>query len=258
VKLTHKQRAYRYIRQRLLCGSLSAGDRLSPEALSHEIGTSHIPVREAIGQLESEGLVTYIPHRGAFVRQPDRKEVEDLFELRSVFECHAVAQAARRIDSASLKELRGLVKSMREVVAGMRSTPPDKERSQLDQWAAIDMAFHDVLLRVAGNRQAESVVSDLVIRLSGYGYGAYQPVEWAKLVDSFAGNYRVHRDIYLAIRGKDPAGARRAMIAHMRRAHKNLLMRFEWISGTAPNEGAGNGQASKARRNGKGGATARA
>ena len=52
---TLKQRAYKYIRQAMSDGVLSAGDRLSPAALAKEIGISHIPVREAISQLFSEG-----------------------------------------------------------------------------------------------------------------------------------------------------------------------------------------------------------
>ena len=58
---TLKQRAYSYIRQAMATGTLSAGDRLSPAALAREIGISHIPVREAISQLHSEGLVDQSP-----------------------------------------------------------------------------------------------------------------------------------------------------------------------------------------------------
>ena len=79
---TLKQRAYRYIRQAMSEGVLSAGDRLSPAALAKEIGISHIPVREAISQLYSEGLVEQLPRRGAFVRRPGREELVELIAIK--------------------------------------------------------------------------------------------------------------------------------------------------------------------------------
>ena len=81
------------------------------------MGVSHIPVREAISQLCSEGLVEQIPRRGAFVRQPNRQELVELIELRKVLECNAAAQAARRIGDADLAELKKHLFALHEVFA---------------------------------------------------------------------------------------------------------------------------------------------
>ncbi len=237
MKQTRRQRAYDYIREKLLHGSLGVGDRLSPEALAREIGTSHIPVREALGQLDREGLVVQIPHRGTFVRQPDRREVEEVMELRGLLECHAASRAARRIGDAELEELRTVVRAMREVVAEIRASEPGKGWALLSRWGALEIAFHRILFDAAGNRQSGAMARNLVMRMSGYGYGAYRPTKWTDLLEGFAGNYRVHREVYLAVRSRDPRAARRAMQAHMRRARKNLLVRFEGVLRTLETAG---------------------
>lgn len=68
-------------------------------------GSVLLPVREAIGQLRSEGLIVHKPHQGAFAKVMSRVELADLIEFRAVLRGHAVAQAARRISPAQLREL---------------------------------------------------------------------------------------------------------------------------------------------------------
>jgi DNA-binding GntR family transcriptional regulator len=232
MKTTRKQRACEHIRESLLRGSLAAGDRLSPEALARELGMSHIPVREALGQLQSEGLVVQIPHRGTFVRFPDRQEVEDVVALRRVLECHAAALAARRISRAELGQLGDIVRQMRAWVEQIDSFPSRQGQAWLARWGDLDKSFHRVLFDASGNRQLRGVVDSMVVRMSGYGHGAYHLVKVSGLLEGFSGNYRAHRGVYLAVRARDPQEARRAMAVHMRRARKNLLIRFEWISRT--------------------------
>ena len=226
---THKQSAYEYIKEKLIRGALSAGDRLSPAALAREIGTSHIPVREAISQLCSEGLVVQRPHRGAFVRQPDRREVAELMGLRKVLECNAAAWAARRITGSELDELAAHVKQMRVLRGRIREAEARGRRLPLDQWGPVDVAFHRVLWEAAGNQQVIKVIEDTNIMVRMFGYRTDYPLDWPKMAAFYAGNYRVHRDVYLAVRQHDPKKARRAMAAHMRRTRKNLLARFDWL-----------------------------
>ena len=80
-KQSLKERAYEYIRSRLVEGSLRGGDHLSPVELGQKLGISHIPVREAISRLISEGLVVQLGRQGSFVRKIDRRELIELVEL---------------------------------------------------------------------------------------------------------------------------------------------------------------------------------
>ena len=73
---TLKEDVYRVIRDRVLTGPLSPGSRISESALSRELGTSRAPVREAIQQLVTEGLIKQVAQMGTFVSKPNRIELQ--------------------------------------------------------------------------------------------------------------------------------------------------------------------------------------
>ncbi|HXE59735.1 MAG TPA: GntR family transcriptional regulator [Gemmatimonadaceae bacterium] len=81
------------IRERILSGAYAEGDPLRQDAIAAELGVSRIPVREALRQLEVEGLVTFSPHRGAVVSTFSIAEIEELFELRAQIEADLVRRA---------------------------------------------------------------------------------------------------------------------------------------------------------------------
>src|ERR1700760_1132275 len=112
---TLKARAYQHILSKIAAGGVRAGGRLSAAALAKELGVSHIPVREAISQLHSEGLIDQVPRKGAFARRPERSELVEMIELRSVLECNAAAQAALRIDDAQIYDLEKQVRLLEEL-----------------------------------------------------------------------------------------------------------------------------------------------
>src|SRR6185369_4521990 len=81
------------LRERILRGDYPDGEPLRQDALADELGVSRIPVREALRQLEAEGLVTFNPHRGAVVSSLSLDEIAELFELRAEIECDLIARA---------------------------------------------------------------------------------------------------------------------------------------------------------------------
>ena len=91
---TLSEKAYDHIRQQVFSGELGPGDRLVNRALAKQLGTSFIPVREAISRLASEGLVKQVAGAGAFVRSFDRQEISEIYDVRELFEPFAAAQAA--------------------------------------------------------------------------------------------------------------------------------------------------------------------
>ena len=103
--LTLKQHAYEVIRTKILSGVLKPGSRLSDELLARELGISRSPVREAISQLASEGMVDYRPRTGAYVKGPDRCELEELYEIREPLERYAARKAAAGISPEGIARL---------------------------------------------------------------------------------------------------------------------------------------------------------
>ena len=229
MKQTQRERAYEHIRRKLAEGTLPGGVRLSPAALAREIGVSHIPVREAISQLRSEGLIVHMPHRGAFVKRTDRQDLVDLIELRTLLECHAAARAARRISGAQLQELQERWEALCRLAGAFRVLPGTDLREPLAQWLLGDLAFHMVLLRAAGNRRVIRVIQDMHIMTQMFGYRTDTPAAWVDPAAFAVENLRVHEGVCEAVCRHDPKAARRAMAAHMRRARTNMLARFDWL-----------------------------
>src|SRR3954452_22166722 len=89
----------------LLEGVLQPGERLRAEALAQRFGTSRTPVREALLQLEAQGLVEVEPNRGAVVKAFDAADLLDLYALRALLEPAAAARAATRIDDDGIARL---------------------------------------------------------------------------------------------------------------------------------------------------------
>src|SRR6201995_3075492 len=81
-----REQAYKHIHGKLLAGELPAGHVLSEHSLAREIGISRTPVREAIQRLEQEGVLEQIPRYGTVVRRPERRDLEELYQLREALE----------------------------------------------------------------------------------------------------------------------------------------------------------------------------
>src|SRR5215218_10009335 len=90
------------IRERILRGRYPEGQPLRQDAIGAELGVSRIPVREALRQLEAEGLVTFSPHRGAVVSRLSLGEIDEVFELRSTIEPDLLRRAMPRLTKQQL------------------------------------------------------------------------------------------------------------------------------------------------------------
>ena len=226
--MTQTERASEHVRQQVLNGHLQAGTRLSPAALARRLGMSHIPVREAIAELHAEGLVEYRPHRGAFVKAPERGELLDLLELRTLLECHAAAGAARRITDGETDKLERCYHEMQAITRATERADPPATQALLAQWTLADLAFHVLIWEADGNRYLTKVVADTQMISRMFGYATGGPDDWQDLPRFFQENLEVHRLVFEAIRARKIAAARRAMLAHMQRSRRNLLQRLQW------------------------------
>lgn len=103
---------YEVIRQAIVSGALPPGQRLRQESLAAAIGVSRLPVRSALVQLESEGLVTFHPRRGAVVRSLTLAQIREIYETREVLETHALAKSMSTMTPARLKLLKQLATVM--------------------------------------------------------------------------------------------------------------------------------------------------
>ncbi|MDR5816212.1 MULTISPECIES: GntR family transcriptional regulator [unclassified Caballeronia] len=124
------------LRQRILSGDLAPGEVLRQEALADELGVSRVPVREAITRLVGEGLLTKVPHKGAYVAELSIGEVQETFEIRLRLEPWLFSQAIPHISDAEIARAEKLVNEMDQAESGM--------------WGQLNWRLHETLYLPAG------------------------------------------------------------------------------------------------------------
>ena len=141
-------RAYAYIRQRVLDGQRAPGERLVIEHLAREMDVSVVPVREAIRRLEAEGYITYTRNVGATVTSIDLDRYPETVETVAVLEAVAIGLAAPHITAKDIKDARALNEQMRSCIDAM--DPP--------KFTATNQRFHKILYSRCPNRHLLNMV----------------------------------------------------------------------------------------------------
>jgi len=100
------------IRSGILANRIKPGSRLLEAEVAARMGVSRAPVREAIRQLEQEGIVEFFPHRGAVVIGLPEDEIDAIYELRALIEARAIERACATATDADLTRLEGLIVDM--------------------------------------------------------------------------------------------------------------------------------------------------
>jgi|tagenome__1003787_1003787.scaffolds.fasta_scaffold20491372_2 DNA-binding GntR family transcriptional regulator len=150
--LTMASAAAGELRRRILDGTYAAGLPLRQDALAEEFGVSRIPVREALLQLEAEGLVRILPHRGAVVSALSTEEVEEIFELRALLEPRLLRRSAPRLTETDYTALRT---TLSEFEQALRAGP-------VERWGELNTAFHVRLYERADRPRTLGLVSTLL------------------------------------------------------------------------------------------------
>ena len=146
------------LREDILAGRLEPGTELSEVALARDLGTSRGPLREALGRLASEGLVTITPRRGAVVTQLSRQEFIDAYQVREALETLAVRLAVPLMSPAEIAHLRELCELM------ARAARDDEVRLFFD----TNNRFHEALVRGSRNQKLHEIHRVLVGQMVPY------------------------------------------------------------------------------------------
>lgn len=147
------------LRRRILHGEFPGGTQLRQDSLAADYDVSRIPVREALLALESEGLVEFYPHRGAFTTELSMAKIRELFDLRVLLESHLLEQAIPKMTMASLERAGAI---LAEYDAALDSG------SQIDNWSEYNYAFHEALYAPAELPEAINLVAQLNTKCDRY------------------------------------------------------------------------------------------
>lgn len=192
------------LRQAIISGKFKPGDRLNESKLAREYGVSRIPVREALQQLQEQGLVMNHPRRGMFVNTLSDEDCQKINSLRVVLEAEALRLCHARLTAASEKKLRSFVDQMENW----------REGSEIDA-AALDLEFHRAIWNMSGNPYLEKVLNSLVPVLFAHQaleYTSHNEKRWP---------LNHHRQLLDVILGNSTQTAETAMISHLRVRYTN-------------------------------------
>lgn len=187
------------IREAIAQGRIPPAARLLEAALAREMGTSRAPVREALSQLEREGLVIKEPNRGARVVELTEETVREVASLRGILEGFAASLAAERLTTTELKTLEAILADMDRAA----------HRGEYARLVELDYQFHAFICRASGHRtlyETWSAISGKVRLYLSTTNLMYRNLKAA---------VRGHREILAALRSRNKARANRVMQEHL-------------------------------------------
>lgn len=201
--LSQGQDAYHRIVAEIRSGALGPGDRLTETETAARLGISRTPVREAIRQLEADGLVSHVPRVGAAIRRLDPAEISELYDMRAVLEGTTARFAARAASEVELSELAAIHRAFAE--------------AEGEALYELNRQFHGALLDAARNRFLKRAVAAVNTTLLILGPSTMDLGDRSKTaVDE-------HAQVLATLQARDPDAAETAMRAHIEGAHRARL-----------------------------------
>ncbi len=195
------------IRELILHGELPPGAPIRQEWLSARLGVSRIPVREALRQLDAEGLVVFAPHRGAMVPLLSPEEIGELYELRSLIEGDLLRRAVPHFGPADATRARNAVEELNHAFAS----------EEVRAWGRLNWAFHAALYAPAGRPRTLAVAENLHHRTDRFS--RMQLV----LTHGRRQAQREHAGLLSRVRRGDASGAAALLRRHILGARDRLL-----------------------------------
>ena len=206
--------AYRSLRRMILDGEMPPKTRLSHRVLATQLGIGRSPVRDALLQLEAEGLIEHRRCSGIYLREITPHELQCIYELRIVNEPYAAEKAAHFSNAKHLVSLRVICDALTEISKTPRLEEWFESLENRRRFCRLDMDFHATVMEASGNTIAIKMFGNAQILALTFawdlGYG--NPVWFADVATCTAPK---HQAIFDAIRNRDSDGARQAMQDHV-------------------------------------------
>lgn len=197
------------IRESIFTQVYKPGERLIQDELASRFGVSRMPVREALRCLEREGLVAFLPHKGAQVIGFRREDIEELYYLRALLEGITVQKSINFLTKKDKAELSALVEKMDQ----------DIENNDMDSFIIHNHQFHILLQKGCNWKKIKLLTKEFI-----EGYPAHVPSLIPKTM--FVSNEE-HKQMLRALELKDPIMLRQLVENHIMRAGNALTQVIE-------------------------------
>lgn len=193
------------LRAGILAGDYAPGTRVRQEELAERYGTSRIPVREALRDLESEGLVVLVPNSGAWIAKTDIKECVEIYKIRERVEPLALSESIRNMDEATIARLAELVAQI-------------EAAGEVEDFLKLDREFHLLSYKAAAMPTLLTMIERFWNTTQHYrrAYSRLIGKEGQWII------HAEHRLIMEAIRRRDGIDAQHLLESHIRRTRLHL------------------------------------
>lgn len=229
-------RAYNFIRERILRREYAPGFSLKPDVLAKEIGLSRTPVRDALRQLDADGLVSIRPRIGASVRSTNADEFREICELRMALEIHAAGLAARMHTEGDLRDMalahEAVARELERLIAACNPLSFRVEDLTSELLVREDIHFHMAVTSAAKNRLIrreilrQHLINHVVTASAVLLPEPYLPVSRPEQVVLARATVAEHHEIYEAIRSGNSGAAKEAMEKHLQQSLDSMLRRI--------------------------------
>lgn len=197
---------FEQIREDILNGRYATGDKLVEIKLAEELGVSRTPVREALKQLELDGLVENIPNRGVVVNGISKNDIDDILTMRLCIEGLVGQWAAERISEEEVKILEEIYDLMEFYTY----------KSDVDKIFELNTKFHETLYHATKSRYLESVLKDFQLFIRPARNNSLKTE--GRMSDAL----KEHEEILNGLKNNDPEQTRIALTYHIQRSNSNI------------------------------------
>ena len=201
-------KVFQQLKNSILAGEFENGAELREIALAKKLGVSRTPVREALRQLEQEGLVEIYPNRGAYVKGITYKDVEDIFRIRARLEGLCAEMAVSSITHEQLDKLDEIILLSKFY----------EEKKDMEHLLKMDSQFHEVLFESCGSKMLEHQLKDY------HQYVQKARLRSLKRQERAKKSTQEHEEILLAIKDRDAQRADELATRHILNAIANIRL----------------------------------
>jgi DNA-binding GntR family transcriptional regulator len=203
-KLATHELVAEVLREAITGGHLRANQPLPQDEIAAQLRVSHIPVREALRQLQSEGLVTYQPNRGAQVSALTPEEIREIYEIRAILETDAVRRATSRLSQATLDQAERILDAAEAATDGAA-------------WGSHDVDFHQLIYDLDGRPRLHELIEGLLRRVDRYWLSYGLMLKHRRQFET------EHRELLAAITARNASRAVSLLAEHLEGASERLI-----------------------------------
>ncbi len=200
------KKAYRALKEAIVRGDIKSNAKLTLNEIAQYMGISKTPIREAINQLASEGLVELIPNKGIIINEISIDDYQEILQIRATLDGLIAEIAATKITEKEVTTMMGIISNMEKSV---------KNDNRL-VYNDLDIKFHDLLLNITGNHKLVEVYNHLILQSHKFR------LRTLKLAYRMSKSLAEHKNIALKVKKGNPLAANKASQKHIKSILRSL------------------------------------